>query len=77
MIDKTITHEEAIANLTSAAQIDLDLHYNYIKQQEQFSKDLVRYFALEVKVFVSQDVTADEYTEYVELYGKLIKGVAK
>lgn len=37
-----ITHKEALANLTSATQIDLDMLYLYIKQQEEQSKELER-----------------------------------
>ena len=33
--DDKITHEQAIANLTSGSQIDLDMMYLYIKQQQE------------------------------------------
>ena len=88
MIDKTITHEQARKHFDNHKQQledyygpfeddDIDVIDNYITQQEQFAKDVARYFELELKIVELHDLTADEYTEYVELYGKLTKGVTK
>lgn len=80
MTDKLITHEEVrdvLINETKMVWNKAVFTEDYISQQEQRDKDVSRYFELELKIVELQELTADEYTEYVDLYGKLTKGVAK
>ena len=70
MTDKLITHEEAVKNLLDGDEVDRDLQYKYIRQQEQFAKDVARYFELsEMLPFAHKD----KYSELFELKQKLSK----
>ena len=53
---------------------DLDTIKEYIEQQEQFAKDVARYFDLDD---FKTSLTDKEWEEYKELRKKLTKGVAK
>ena len=74
MTDKLITHEEAVKNLLDGDEVDRDLQYKYIRQQEQFAKDVARYFELDDKNrYWKVILTADEELERVTLNVKLSK----
>jgi hypothetical protein len=62
-----ITHKEAIANLTSADRIDLDMHYKYIKQQEKKDKLLELY----QKRKELQNYRGEHPEEYYEVDAKI------
>lgn len=68
-----IKHEEAVKNLLDGDEVDRDLQYKYVRQQEQFAKDVARYFELESK----DTFTFLESEEWNNLYNKITKGVAK
>ena len=76
MIDKTITHDEAREN-TLYLHGKYDEAYNtlndYITQQEQFAKDVARYF----EILRTDQTSLEEYNEWCKLRNKLTKEVAK
>ena len=88
MIDKTITHEEArktmmVFESDDGYYRDRDKEHevmaSYITQQEQFAKDVARYFELNSRhdwdKYLTQ--TTEEMHERWALEEKLTKGVAK
>lgn len=100
MTDKLITSEEVRKHFDNHKQQledyygpfeddDIDLIDNYIAQQEQFAKDVARYFNV-IEVFDKykrehpdktdeeiKEVLKDEVNTYRELHKRLSKGVAK
>ena len=74
-----ITHEEAYTRLVYGDKViwhEKQFLEDYIRQNEQFAKDVARYFELNDK-YINNTQTVEEAHERWVLVKKLTKGVAE